>query len=182
MKAGQVLKKIKINKKDFIIRYLKHEDVDDLLKVVNSLVEEKSMLGPQKKFSRAREEKWIKNILHKMLNKKAIYLVGQLDGQIIGSASVFKGKFINRKHLGQVAVSLLPEYRGRGLGKRLIKKAISEAKKHLKTKIIKLNVYAENKKAIKLYKSLGFERVGKIKKGRYHFGRYIDLIIMVKYL
>ncbi|MDZ7798662.1 MAG: GNAT family N-acetyltransferase [Patescibacteria group bacterium] len=182
MKAGQILKKIKLNKNKFIIRYLKYEDVNNLLEVVNSLVAEKSMLGPQKKFSRAKEEKWVKNVLHKILNKKAVYLVGELNGQVIGWASVFKGKFTNKKHIGQAAVSLRSEYRGRGLAKKLIKKAISEAKKHLKTKIIKLNVYAENKKAIKLYKSLGFERVGQIKKGRYHFGRYIDLIIMVKYL
>ena len=69
-----------------------------------------------------------------------------------------------------------------GLAEELLRHLTKEAKKQLKLKILKLTVYAENKKGIRLYKKAGFKRVGTIKKGRYHFGRYIDLIIMVKYL
>ena len=182
MKTGRRLKKIKKNKQEFIIRYLRLGDIDDMQTAVNSLVEEKSMMGPQKKISRASEEEWVNNVLHRILNKRTVYLVAETKGTVVGGASVYTGAFANNKHIGQTGIFLKKDYRGLGLAEELLKEAIKDAKKYLKLKILKINVYAENKKALKLYKKLGFEKVGKIKKGRYHFGRYLDLIIMVKYL
>lgn len=182
MKEGELVKKIKKNRQEFFIRGLKYADADDLQAVVNSLVEEKSMMGPQRKIGRADEVKLIRHILHKVLNGKAVYLVAEKAGRVVGGASVYAGLFANNCHVGETGVFLEKESRGRGLAEELLKEAFKAAKKALKLKILQLNVYAENKKSIKLYKKLGFQKVGVIKKGRFHFGRYLDLIIMVKYL
>ncbi len=71
-----------------------------------------------------------------------------------------------------------------GLGKFLTQEVIKLAKKELKPapKIIKLEVYVNNKPAIGLYKKMGFKIVAKIPKQIQYKGKLIGEYIMLKYL
>ena len=57
-----------------------------------------------------------------------------------------------------------------------------EAKKILKIKIIRLNAFAANKRALAFYKKMGIKRLGRIRGGLKYYGRFMDEIILVKYL
>ena len=59
-------------------------------------------------------------------------------------------------HLGQI--SILPEYQGAGIGRRLIAAAVSEFKR-LKFDAVSLAVTTSNHRALRLYESCGFRRV-----------------------
>ena len=85
-------------------------------------------------------------------------------------------------HLGEIGISLRREIRGKGIGKRLFAALIKEGKRVLGVKIATLQVFASNNIAQNLYKKFGFKKVGIIKKGLNYYGRYDDLVIMVKYL
>jgi len=63
-------------------------------------------------------------------------------------------------------IYLIPEYRNKGIGTKLIKEQIQSHDK------IKLQVAYSNKSAIKLYKSLGFETVDKNDKGKFYIMAY----------
>ncbi|MCK4429215.1 MAG: GNAT family N-acetyltransferase, partial [Candidatus Aenigmarchaeota archaeon] len=64
----------------------------------------------------------------------------------------------------------------------LMQELIKEAKKNLKIEIIELEVFAENKVALTLYKKVGFKKIGIVRKGYKKKRKYFDRVLMVKYL
>ena len=74
-----------------------------------------------------------------------------------------------------------PWVEGKGLGKLLMKLVLEEASKNIPNlKIVTLECFAENEKAINLYKSFGFIAYGRLPKGNYYKGRFVDDIQMYK--
>jgi len=74
--------------------------------------------------------------------------------EIIGSSwMTFDGRRIHLHHIG-----VKPEFQNQGLGKLLTKKSLKHAKE--KGYQIKLEVHQTNKKAIELYKNMGFTFLG----------------------
>ena len=74
-------------------------------------------------------------------------------------------------------MGVLPRYRGQGTGRPLAEKTIVLAKR-IGLERIELDVYATNKPAIALYKSLGFALEGVKRKGRKLDGIYDDVVVM----
>jgi ribosomal protein S18 acetylase RimI-like enzyme len=74
-------------------------------------------------------------------------------------------------------MGLLPEYRGRGLGRQLAVHAI-EAARQKGIERIELEVFASNTPAIALYRALGFATEGTKRRARKLDGEYDDNIIM----
>ena len=62
-------------------------------------------------------------------------------------------------HVGVLGVGLLPEFRGKGIGRELMQKTIAKAKAKGLTRI-ELTVREKNLNAIALYKKLGFVTEG----------------------
>ncbi|MDD5696610.1 MAG: GNAT family N-acetyltransferase [Candidatus Pacebacteria bacterium] len=164
-----------------VIRKIKKGDEKDLLEMFNSLVAEKTMTIATKKLTLKQEKEFVDKVLEGAKNKKQVELVLEINGKILGSAGVRIESDITG-HVGNFGILMKKEARGRGLGFRLSKATISEAKKRLKVKIVRLNVSYRNNAAVGLYKKLGFKEAGVIKKGLQFFGRYDDEIIMVNYL
>ena len=67
-----------------------------------------------------------------------------------------------------------------GKGKKLMHCLISIAFKYAKLHTLKLEVFEDNKKAIDLYKKLGFLKEGSLKEFAIKKGKYKDVIIMGK--
>lgn len=169
-------------KSKVIIREPKMQDAPQLLNLINSLVEEKAYIAIQNKQTMANEKKWLKNVLKDIKNKTAVCLILEVNSKILGSSSVNKGLLTANQHTGEIGIIIHKEARGLDLGKKLFQEVITKTKKDLKLKIITLNLFKTNNIALNLYKKSGFVIVGKIKKGYYHFGKYYDEILMVKYL
>lgn len=105
-----------------------------------------------------------------------------IDGErVVGWADVFPEENSRLSHRGSLGMGLLPDYRGQGIGTRLLQKVIEKARVSGLEKI-ELNVYTQNKSAIALYKNLGFEEEGLVKKYRRLEGQYFDCLIMAKFL
>jgi putative acetyltransferase len=78
-------------------------------------------------------------------------------------------------------MGLLPEFRGQGLGSKLLSAVLDHAKKFGLEKV-ELNVYTSNTPAVALYKKFGFEQEVLIKKYRKLEGQYFDCLAMGKFL
>lgn len=139
------------------------------------------MLLRQKKMTKKEEIKRITNQLRMIEDKESIILVVEIRRKVMGCADVTKEKNPSKKHTANLGISLKKEIRGKGIGKRLLKTVLKEAKKVLKVKIIKLSVMAPNKIAQNLYKKLGFKEIGRIKKGLRFYQKYVDEVIMTKH-
>ena len=87
---------------------------------------------------------------------KSILLVAEENKQIIGFiwAHFIQYGFFKYGTIDELFVK--KEFRGRGIGSALLKKAIKKLQ-NFKVKIILVGTEKENKEAIKLYKNIGFE-------------------------
>ena len=94
-----------------------------------------------------------------------IEIVAIIDGKVAGTAGIEAiGKKYKLKHRAEFGISILKEYWGLGLGKALANACIQCAKE-AGYEQLELNVVAENKRALSLYQSLGFEEFGRNPKG-----------------
>jgi RimJ/RimL family protein N-acetyltransferase len=88
--------------------------------------------------------------------KGNISIVAEEDGEIIGGIGVNPSAVEGLAWLG---MSILPEHRGRGLGRELLDAAI-EAAREAGYRKLELEVFPENARAIALYLRAGFEIEG----------------------
>lgn len=167
--------------KKIIIREFQKSDLRIAKKFqehINSLVEEDAKLAVNKKLTLKEEKDFLSEIATGYKNKTAVYIVAEHNGKIIGGTGIDLGKWRN-SHVAHFGISIRRGYRRIGLGKYLMGEAISLAKKKLKPKIIKLEVFANNKPAISLYKKMGFKKVAKIPKQRQYKEKLIAEIVML---
>lgn len=80
-----------------------------------------------------------------------------VDGdRVVGWADVLPAWAHAVAHVGSLGMGVLPAYRGRGIGRRLLGACIAKAWAQGITRI-ELEVRVDNERAIGLYRSLGFE-------------------------
>jgi ribosomal protein S18 acetylase RimI-like enzyme len=78
-------------------------------------------------------------------------------------------------------MGLLSEFRGQGLGSKLLSAVLARAKTFGLEKV-ELHVYTSNTPAIALYEKFGFEREGLLRKYRKLDGQHFDCLAMAKFL
>ena len=174
-----------INLKNIKIRKLSLKDlkkVKEFQKLVNSLVEEESMILMNKKKTLKEEKEWLKENLKNLKKKKEVCLLIEDDGKIVGISDI-KLRKERQNHVGEFGISIEREYRGMGLGRRLMAEILKLAKKELKPKpkIIRLSVFSTNKIAQNLYKKF-FKKVARVPEQIQYKGKLVDEIIMIKKL
>lgn len=176
----------KISLKEIKIRPLSLNDLrlaKEFLDFINSLIEEDAQILVNKKSSLKEEKKWIKEVVKNIKKKKQIVLVAKDKNRVVGITDI-ELKRGRQDHVGEFGISVRKEYRGMGLGKYLMKKVLSLAKKELgpRPKIVRLSVFSTNKIAQNLYKKMGFKIVAKVPKQIQYKGKLVDEIIMIKKL
>lgn len=100
-------------------------------------------------------------------------------GEVVGWCDIFPNNNPRLGHRGGLGMGIVKEYRGQGVGKRLILACLDHAKEFGLEKV-ELSVYTTNTSAIALYRSVGFVEEGLIKKYRKLDGQYQDCILMAK--
>lgn len=106
-----------------------------------------------------------------------IQLVVVDGGRVVGWCDITSNTRASQKHIGTLGTGLIPEYRGRGIGRALLTEAIRHGWEKGLTRI-QLDVNGENLNAIALYKKLGFETEGVKRKAFCMDGYYMDVVSM----
>jgi len=178
MLAGKIIRQFEVDGKKAIFRYPRMSDLEGLLELVNAIVDDKAMVSSQTKKTKKEERVWLSSILQNIKKKAGVYLVVEVDRKIVGNVAVERHKESAKKHVGVFGIMLRKEARGKGIGEKLLRCVIEEAKRVLKVKIITLEVMRSNKVAQHLYKKCGFKVVGTIKSGVKYYSRYEDDMLM----
>lgn len=87
------------------------------------------------------------------------HLVAVENGKIIGIGMLYISHG-RRRHIGELGIMIREEYYGRGVCTKLLKAILDLADNWHKLHRLQLEVYTDNKAAIKLYKKFGFEVKG----------------------
>jgi RimJ/RimL family protein N-acetyltransferase len=106
-------------------------------------------------------------------------LVALDKGNVIGWCDVRRDHWPAHAHCGTLGMGLLPEYRGKGLGRRLMQAALAAAHDEGFVRV-ELTAHADNLRAIALYEKLGFQREGVTRDSVCIDGRFVDSLIMAR--
>ena len=152
-------------------------DTRELLSHINSLIGEHALILTNHPFNMKEEEAWQHTRANEISAGDKMMVVAQDGGRVAGICEVKRGRGKDRYNMG-FSMSVDRRYRGRGIGKALLKRAIAEGKKEWKPRNIFLFYEEGNAPAQKLYESLGFHEVARLKGYIYHCGKFIDRIMM----
>ena len=105
------------------------------------------------------------------------HMVAVSDGQVVGWCDIRRGARHAQAHCGMLGMGIIPGYRDKGLGKRLITAAL-DAARVAGLHRIELTAHSDNLRAIALYEKVGFEHEGIARDAVRIDGRYIDSVRM----
>lgn len=105
------------------------------------------------------------------------------EGEAVGMIGYRRSKKVNVPHIGYIwGMFISEEYRGNGLGRRLINECIERAKSDPGLEQIHLSVTASQTAARELYESAGFQVVGFSRAAMKIEGKYYDDESMILFL
>jgi len=168
------------NGEKIIIRHLKKSDVDGVWINFNEVINENIYLPvffPVR--SQLEKDSWYRDIK----NQTQICVIAEnpkikLPHNVIGQCEIINSQWDAAIHVGILGIILKQKYRDLGIGRQLIDTSIRESKKlNHKEKII-LSCFSSNKRAIHLYKIMGFKVVGTRRKQFYMDSQYYDEVLM----
>ena len=169
------------NQGNVIIREGRLEDVEAVLNIQRDVIlEDQYLITASEEFHNSVEQQrdWLQKILN---NDRETLLVAELNNKVVGWI-VFQSP--NRKrlaHTGSFGMMIQKEYRGFGIGKKLINELLNWAEKNPLIEKVSLGVFSTNLRAIELYKSMGFIEEGrKINEIKINDDEYADDILMYK--
>jgi len=100
------------------------------------------------------------------------------NDEFIGHISLFNPK---KYELGAtMGIYINKQSRHQGYGSEAIKLILDYAFNELNYHFIRVEVFAYNQDAVKTYEKCGFKHVGSWRHGRYHQGKYHDVLLMDK--
>ena len=181
MKTGQVLQEFSVEGgRKIVLRTPRWEDLDDLLELINSVVDEGAEISRDEKALREEEIDWLSGLLARLERGKTFFLLAEFNGRVIASSEI-NLQIGNQKHVGVVGIVIKKGLRELGIGTAMMRVLIEQAKK-MGMKILTLTAFASNKRAIHVYEKVGFVQTGLIPKKHLKQGKYIDEVIMTKLL
>ena len=165
------------------IRELQWDDFQSLVENYYSLYEEVRRdpeLGItlfNQRPSMGDEAKWFAGRFKAIESGDSVVVVAEVDGRAVGICSIDRSTANECGHIGSLGILVGRTWRGRGIGRELIRAAVEGAKG--KFDLVTLSVFDTNRHAKHLYESLGFRSWGLLPGGVRREARYIDLSYMV---
>jgi RimJ/RimL family protein N-acetyltransferase len=181
MKTGQVLQEFSVEGgRKVVLRTPRWEDLDDLLELVNSVVDEGGEISRDEKASRDEEIDWLSGVLVRLERGKTFFLIAEVDGRVIASSDINRQKGYE-KHVGAVGIIIKRGFRELGIGTAMMRILVAQAEK-MGIEVLTLTAFASNRRALHVYEKVGFVQTGLIPKKHLKEGKYIDEAIMTKLL
>tara|TARA_R110000737_G_scaffold120671_4_gene153064 strand:- start:85965 stop:86513 length:549 start_codon:yes stop_codon:yes gene_type:complete len=101
------------------------------------------------------------------------------SGAMVGNAALYFGERVKLSHVAGLAMGVLPEWQGNGLGMWMLERAVQDIKRQPKIQRLQLVVMEGNEHAKKMYERAGFVHEGrKVKAVRQPDGSYRDEFLM----
>jgi len=179
MKAGKIIQRFNAKDgKEVILRTPKWEDLDDFMEYINSLVEEGADIIRDQKVTRDQEADWLGRKLALLEKGEEFYLVAEVKGKVIALSELQRKKGCS-SHVAGIAIGISKNYRNIGIGTEILKTLISQAKT-MGLKMLNIEAFSTNKRAIHVYEKVGFKKTGSRPKLFYRNGKYMDEILMTQ--
>jgi len=156
-----------------VIRPIVLRDIEQFRDVTNVVMRERAFLAFVEGFPIDEAAAFVARNL-RLANPQ---FVADDDGRIVGWCDIRRETIPVYAHVGHMGMGLLADYRGRGIGERLLRATI-DAARAAGFERIELTVYARNVRAAALYRKVGFAHEGTRIRGKKLDGEYDDVHLM----
>lgn len=131
----------------------------------------------------ANEESWRQRLVESCAPAKPdLLLSGELHGEVVATAGLHPaGAQLRRRHAMSLGISVSPEAQGRGVGSALMTAMCDYADRWVGALRLELTVYADNERAIGLYRKFGFVVEGTLRGFALRDGRFVDALAMARF-
>lgn len=170
------------NSKNLIVRKASVEDTEEILNISNEVAGETTNLSYSSGEYYMTYDQQYAYISRTRDSRNSCFLVGVLDGKIIGSLTFLSSSRKRLEHRGEMGIAVLKNFWGLGVGKSLMECFLKWARQNGVTRKVDLLVREDNIPAISLYIKYGFQIEGKISKGMIVNNRIYDIYMMGKIL
>jgi putative acetyltransferase len=106
-------------------------------------------------------------------------LVAEADGRVVGMAGLHV-QSNKARHAARMGLAVHDAFARRGIGRALTVALLEIADGALNLVRVELEVFADNERAIELYRSLGFVDEGRKRKAYFRDGGFVDALIMAR--
>jgi putative acetyltransferase len=108
-------------------------------------------------------------------------LVAVQGAQPVGLASLHEPRAVwRRRHAMGLGISVAPSAHGQGVGSALMRALLEHADRWANLMRVELTVFADNARAIALYRRFGFEEEGRMRAYAWRDGAYADCLSMAR--
>ena len=164
---------------DIVIRKAVPTDAAEILAVMKLIGEETPYLVMDEQGSDLSEEGMALNLASLYESPNNVLLVALANGKIAGTANVSASYKKRIEHIGEIGISILEAYWGIGLGTLLLEEIIIWAEESTVIKRLELTVQERNKRAIHLYRKIGFVSEATMPRGaKTDEGEFLDVQLM----
>jgi len=112
----------------------------------------------------------------------SLFLVARKGPNLVGFLTVRGGALNRMRHTGKLEIMVHQDARRQGVGRALLEAALRWAIAHEDVRKLGLAVFADNQRAIDLYRQHGFREEGRrSQEYRLEDGRYVDDVLMYRF-
>jgi len=159
---------------EFTIRQAREEDLTGLVGVIRQAIGDGTYVDAETVADIIDHEEVL---LRSNELRSRIFFVACVESEVVGWVNLNTNETEKLDHTAELTVGVLEEYRGRGIGGRLIERGLSWARDHDFEKIHN-SVPASNEAAIDFLESHGWE-VEAVREGHYKIdGDYVDEVML----
>lgn len=164
------------------IRTAEPKDAAGIIGVMKSVMKEKVFTLHETDEYKETPKNEAKKIIKFRKSPGKIIIPAFSRNRIIGYATFNNGDLKKTMHSGYLTIFIRKDFRGKGLGKKLMNTLIKWTNSNKLVRKMTLAVFSSNKNAIALYKKVGFKIEGLCPKDVKINGRYYDSVLMYKFV
>lgn len=166
---------------DIVVEQARVEDARDLFALhLEVLAEGRYFITEPHEFAGSVEQK-ARLIAEIRGSGNSVFLVARNRGRVIGFVTLTGGVLRRMRHAAKLEIMVHPSARGVGAGTALMRAAIDWAVANTVLTKVGLAVFADNDRAITLYRAFGFVEEGRrVREYRMADGTYRDDVLMYR--
>ncbi|MBN6188151.1 GNAT family N-acetyltransferase [Aneurinibacillus sp. BA2021] len=167
------------DRKVMVLRHAMEEDAPKIIHRLRRVLDDGIYLEEEKETMNNAEEE--AETIRRMEQEGSLYTVAEIGETIAGVAQIKRGTLEMNRHTATFRIWLGPEFQGYGIGSKLMDYALQWAE-HQGLEKICLDVFADNERAIEMYKKYGFVIEGRRRNQFILDDAYVDEIFMSKFM